>query len=255
MAYDTRVSWILNGQRTHILPDAGAAGSSELELMSRKGAVKIIETSDGVELRWVLFSANWASVYFLIETLHLYTGPFTLRYFLSGWFTEKVVDSKTARTRINQLIAKSDVHLGQHTFVKDGDKRSEKVPHILRDTLSDGTAIPELSVDCIYDDESGKFLVQRVGSQSSIAKLWGVSPVSIPCLTGNSYDEMISGAYNKVLNADEPHYDHVIAAMVLPNQTVDWVPYQRVVLPHRFPNGDKGVSVVSEFADVDIKIV
>lgn len=255
MAIDTRISWILNGQITHVLPDVGSAGASDLELMSRKGAIKIIETPDGVEFRWVLFSANWASVYFLTEMLHLYDGPFTLRYFLSGWFTEKIADGAAAKNRINQLIAKSDVHLGQHTFVKEGDQQSEKVPHILRDTLSDGTAIPELSVDCIFDDDSGKFLVQRVGSQSGIAKLWGVSPVSIPCLTGNSYDDMISYAYNKVLTEEMPHYDHVIAAMVLPNQSVNWVPYQRVILPHQFPNGEKGVSVVSEFADVDIKIV
>jgi hypothetical protein len=34
-----------------------------------------------------------------------------------------------------------------------------------------------------------------------------------------------------------------------------WVPYQRVVLPHRFPDGRKGVSVVSQLTKVDIKLL
>jgi len=256
MTPDRRISWVLNGKLTHVLPESAILPVSEIEYLSRKGAVKITETPGSMEVKWVLFAANWASLYYLVETIHLYSGPFTFRYFLSGWFTENIKTAAEAKLRLEQLIAKSDVHLGQHTFVQEGNTRdNSRIPHILRDALSDMTAIPELSVDCVLDDESGKFLVQRVGSQSTIAKVYGMSPVSIPCLTGNTYDEVVSAAYPGVLENDEPHYDHVLAAMNFPNQTVEWVPYQRVILPHRFPNGQKGISVTTEMTTVDIKVV
>ncbi len=255
MTSDRRTSWILNGKLTHVLPETAGVPVSELDFIRRKGAVRLVETPDGLEIKWELFSANWASLYYLIESLHLYSGPFTFKYFLSGWFTETIETATEAKMRVKQLMAKSDVHVSQHTFVQDGDVLGKRMPHVLRDTLSDMTAVPELSVECVFDDDSGKFLVQRVGAQSGIAKLFGISPVSVPCLTGNSYDDVVSCAYEKVLKEDVPHYDHVIAAMVLPDHSVNWVPYQRVILPHRFPNGSKGVAVVSELANVDIKIV
>jgi len=255
MIPDKRTSWILNGKLTHVLPETAQMASSEIELLARNGVIKITESKAGVELKWVLFSANWASMYYLIESLHLHSGPYTFRYFLSGWFTETIETITEAKERIQQLLAKSDVHVSQHTFVKRADPSTTHVPHILRDTLKDMVAIPELSVDCILDDDTGRFLVRRVGSQSGIAKLWGVSPVSVPCLTGNNYDSVISMGYEEVVEKEIPRYDHVIAAMVLPDRSVNWIPYQRVILPHRFPDGSKGVTVVSDFANVEIKVV
>lgn len=255
MTPDRRISWILNGELTHVLPETASMPVSEQEILARKGAVKVIESDDGVEFKWVMFSANWASMYYLIETLHLYSGPITFRYFLSGWFSETLNTSEDALARANQLIAKSDVHVSQHTFVKQIDPLKTKVPHLLRDVLSDMTAIPELSVECVFDDDSEKFFVQRVGSQSTIAKVYGMSPVSVPCLTGNTYDDMVSAAYPDVLKNDEPYYDHVLAAMNFPDKSVVWVPYQRVILPHKFPDGRKGVSVTTEMTGVSIKVV
>lgn len=238
-----------------MLPVKTGIASSEFELIGRQGAVKIIEQSEGVEIKWVLFSANWTSLYYLIDSLHLYTGPFTLRYFLSGWFTEKLATSEQAKVRIQQLMAKSDVHVSQHAFVKQKDPEKAVVPHILKDALNDMTAIPDFSVDCVLDEDTNQFLVRRVGPQSTLAQLYGMSPVSMPCLTGNTYDQVISAAYTDVVAHDKPCYDHVIAAMNFPDQTVTWLPYQRVILPHRFPDGRKGVSVVTAHTDVDIKVI
>lgn len=255
MIPDRRISWILNGKLTHVLPETEGLPLSERELLGRKGAIKITESDSGVEMKWVLFSANWASMYFLIDSLHLFSAPITFRYFLSGWFSETIETNNEAISRAKQLMAKSDVHLSQHTFVQSVDPGRSKMPHVLRDVLSDMSAIPELSVECVFDDDSGKFLVQRVGAQSTIAKVYGMSPVSIPCLTGNTYDEVVSAIYPEVLASDVPHYDHVLAAMSFPDQSVVWVPYQRVILPHKFPDGRKGVSVTTEMTTVNIKVV
>ncbi len=255
MAFDIRTSWIINGELTHILPDTIGIGASEMSFLARRGIVKVTENADGVEFKWVLFSGNWSSLLFLEECMHLFTGPYTFKYFVSGWSSEVIQNVAEARTRLNQLMAKSDVHISQHTIVKEINPAKTKVPHVLRDSLTDMTVIPELSVDCVYDDDTDQFLVQRVGSQSGIAKIYGMSPVSSPCLTGNSYDQVVSEAYPKVMNDDKPHYDHVLAAMNLPDKSVAWVPYQRVILPHRFPDGRKGVSVITEQVGVDIKVV
>jgi hypothetical protein len=255
MTYDIRKSWIVKGELMHVLPDNLAGNFSEMDLLARKGAVRLIETSDGLMIDWVMLAPNWASLYYLAEHIHLYDGPFIFNYFLSGWFTEKIATVTEAKDRISQLMTKSDVHIGRHTFVKEIEPAKTTIPHVLRDALTDMTAIPELSVDCMFDKETGKFLVHRVGAQSSLAKVYGMSPVSTPCLTGNTYDEVISRAYKNVLDEEKPHYDHVLAAMSLPDQTVIWAPYQRVILPHRFPNGNKGVTVVTERTEVDIKVV
>jgi len=255
MTLNRRISWVINGELTHVLPETPAMPVSEMELLSRKGAIKITETPDGVQIKWVLFSANWASLYYLIESIHLYSGPFKFRYFLSGWFTEEVKTAQEAKVRLQDLMAKSDVHLAQHAYVKQFDPSKTRVPHVLRDTLSDMTAMPDLSVDCVYDEDTEQFLVMRVGARSTLAKIYGLSPVSMPCLTGNTYDQVVSAAYPEVVKNDEPHYDHVIAAMNFPDKSVGWLPYQRVILPHRFPDGRKGVTVVTEQTDVDIKVV
>ena len=83
----------------------------------------------------------------------------------------------------------------------------------------------------------------------------GPEPVSFPCLTGHSYDQVVSDAYRQVLKTGEPHYDHVCAAMVTPDSTTSWLTYQRVILPHHFPDGKQGVVVVSKQAPVDIRVI
>ena len=121
MIPDRRLSWILNGELTHVLPESVGVSNSELQLLGRSGAIKITETDKGVEIKWVMFSANWASMYYLIESLHLYSGPITFRYFLSGWFSETIETIADATSRAKQLMAKSDVHVSQHTFVQRAD--------------------------------------------------------------------------------------------------------------------------------------
>src|SRR5205823_432295 len=108
------------------------------------------------------------------------------------------------------------------------------------------------SIDCILDPFSGKFKVQRVGAESSIAKFYGLSPISYPCLTGHSYDQVVSRIYPVVTKSGQPHYDHICAAMAAPDGDVVWIPYQRVVLPLRETRGRPGVRVVTEMTKVDI---
>ena len=128
-------------------------------------------------------------------------------------------------------------------------------PPLLRNALKDRTVLPDFSIDCVLDEVHKRFRVGRIGSETPIAKVYGFHPVSYPCINGLSYDYLVSEAYGKVVATGQPHYDHVIAAMTTPDGSVVWFPYQRVILPYSLPDGRRGVSVVSQVARVDIKIV
>jgi hypothetical protein len=251
---EPEVSWIYRGQ-TLAPHEALAHGATpEFDLLDRQGFVKIKSSTRGSQIEWSVFAPNWASLYFTMEWLHTFPGPYSLRYYLSGWFEEKFNDVNSARNRIDIIIGKSDIHLTRHTFVTEADPYRANIPDLLKTALDDGAVNPKFGVDCILDETSGKFSVERVGQKSEIARLWGMNPVSFPCLTGHSYDQVVSAAYREVVLTDRPHYDHVCAAMER-DANVIWFTYQRVILPHRFTDNKKGVVVVSKQSPVDIKIL
>ena len=180
--------------------------------------VKVSHGLDGTEIRWSVFSANWASLYFVLEGIETYPGPFSLKYYLLGWFEEHAETAHEARERIETIVAKSDIHLTQRTFVRDADPRRKDIPPLLRNALVDKMALPDHSIDCVYDNDQDRYRVVRIGSETPIAKVFSFHPVSYPCINGLSYDQTVSEAYGKVVATSQPHYDHVIAAMTTPLQ-------------------------------------
>src|SRR5262249_52809732 len=226
----------------------------EHELLERQGFVKAVGGSGGTTIAWSVFAPNWASLYFVLEWLGETSGPYTLKYYLLGWFEESFADATSARRRIHAIIGKSDIHLSSRTYVQPANPDRTDIPDILKEAL-DRRPPREYCVDCVYDNGSGRFSVDRVGRKSEIARVWGMSPVSYPCINGLSYDHVVSAAYHRVLTTGQPHYDHVCAAMVTPDSNVLWYTYQRVILPGSFSGSRKGVIVVSKQAPVDIKVV
>jgi len=246
--------WIVNG-KVEIDPFSDPANSNPESLMQRSGGVHVSTGHKGTVVRWAMFASNWASLYYVAETLRNMPGPYTFEFFLSGWFTQTVSDPSEAYLRLNDLIVKSDIHLRQKTFVKSMDPAlSSWVPDLLTDVYNERASRPDVTVDCVLDTETDRFLVDRVGENSGIAKLFGVQPDTFPCLSGHSYDHIVSSAYKQVLRTGEPHYDHVIASIPM-NKTARWFTYQRVILPHNFADGRQGVSIVSEFGHVDINLL
>ncbi|MDP4823443.1 MAG: hypothetical protein NWR47_05785 [Aestuariivirgaceae bacterium] len=248
------VLWVYNGRIG--APPTGRDGEAltESKLIQRHGCVKISTGRAGTSITWALFASNWASLFFATEYLSICPGPYTLSYFLVGWFTEEFTSIAEARARLGVIQGKSDVHLQKRTFIKEVELNPTRLPHVLQSTIRDRMAMPELSVDVAYDDFSGTFQVGRVGSASLIAKYYGMNPVCYPCQSFHTYHHMVSKAYSKVLETNEPHYDHVLAAFQAPDASVQWFGYQRVVLV-RFPNGTKGVSVVAAEGKVDIELI
>lgn len=255
-AEEWRSVWIDEGRLLTELPAFDADVPSEDIAIHRRGTVKVtFSLGAGTVISWSVFTPNWSSLYYVMECLYLYPAPYNLQYYLAGWFSETIEEARLARDRIHGLIAKSDVHLLARTYVKEADPDPKSMPPLLQDAWADRAVKPDYSIDCVHDDHDGRFKVMRIGPGSPIAKLWGIFPVSYPCLMGNPYDRVVSEIYPQVVKTGEAHYGHVYAAMALPDRKVRWMPYQRVVLPHRFPDGRTGVTVISEVSPVDIQVV
>lgn len=245
------VQWVSDG-RLRPPPEVPPSPAEERALLQRHGMVKILANESGTTLRWSMFSANWSSLYFVAEWVNGAFGPFHLQFYCAGWFNERYDEAREASRRIQHLIHKSDVQLSQSVYILTEPENRTEMPALLRQALRETAADEDCSVDCLFDPASQRFRVARVGRHSTIAKLWGVSPMSYPCLTGHSYDIAVSRAYPQVARSGEAHYDHVYAAMTSARGDVVWVPYQRVVLPLNLGRSRKAVRVVTELAKVEI---
>ncbi len=252
---DTSPIWISHGHLVRSPQELSHVADSEDQLLHREGVVKIRVSEKGTTVRWSVFASNWASLYFTMDWLRTSPGPFRLEYFLVGWFDETYAEAHEAVDRIHTLLSKSDVHIMSRTFVKEADPKLSRMPDLLQDALTDRTVNPDFAIDLALDPKDDRFKVMRVGDRTPIAELFGATPVAYPCVNGGSYDQIVSEIYPRVIRTGEPHYGHVFAAMNTPDRTVRWYPYQRVVLPHLFPDGTRGVTVVSQVANVDIQVV
>jgi hypothetical protein len=245
------VHWVSNG-RFVPPPEGSSSPAEERALLRRHGFVKIVESESGTLMCWSMFSANWSSLFFAAEWVHGALGPFQLQYYSAGWFNERFEHAHVAAERIRHLIHKSDVHLSQTVYIRSPPHKPKVVPQLLKQVMRDNAAEEDCSIDCLYDQAAQRFRVIRVGPNSTIAKLWGTTPVSYPCLTGHSYDHAVSRIYPQVTRTGEPHYDHIYAAMASANGDVVWVPYQRVVVRLNLGQRARAVRVVTELAEVDI---
>jgi hypothetical protein len=248
-----RTYWIGNGSLLSQRPSAEPAG--EEELLHRRGLVRVMSGPEGTEVRWATSAPCFASLFFATEWLSDLPGPYMLRYFLAGWFEETLETAAAAQRRLHQIISRSDMHLLRRVFVKEFDPAQKSLPRLLLSALNDEPAADDYAVECAMDDAHGHFRVAHIGAKSAIARLWGNTPVSYPCQPGGTYDRIVSDAYSEVLRTGRSRYDHVYAAMVTPDRSVIWIPYQRVIKPGLSGAWRKSVRIVSEIAKVDIQII
>jgi hypothetical protein len=254
MVMDGQTFWIVGGRK---LPDSNQEvfpDETEAARLNHDGAVKVTFGPRGTEVKWSVFSPCFASLFYVIEWLPTTNMPVVLQFYLSGWFEEVCQTAGEAIDRIEQVISKSELHLTKRAFVEEFDPAGMSLPPVLEKTWHDHAAEPDSSIDCVYDEKSRKFNVERIGVKSTIAKFYGMSPVSYAAKSGNTYDEIVSMAYTDVLRTGKPRYDHVLAAMRFPDNTIYWVPYQRIVIPKEISNLMR-VSVVAEISNVAIKLI
>jgi hypothetical protein len=248
--------WIVDGKR---LPLAASlddlSRDAERSRFEREGGVRVTTGPLGTEIKWCAFSPCFASLWHLLGWLPEGQGPYVLRYYLCGWFEERFEREGDAANRIEEVIAKSELRITKKAFIKEVDPEAIELPPLMRSTWSADYVSPDVSIDCIFDERIKKYRVTRVGEKSTIAKFWGVIPATYPFVNGGSYDDIVCEPYKHVLNAGKPRYDHVLAAMRMPNNAVHWLTYQRIIFPRQTETNIPTVTVVTELAPVDIQII
>lgn len=223
-------------------------------LLDQFGMVRIHTDLDGTVVQWSMACPNWASLMLASKIMAACAAPFILKYFNSGWFTEPLPDASIAADRIESLIFKSDVRLSDRAYTAVVIPDLQMVPDILRDAWETGDSPDSCSVVCAVEPERESSYVEHVGKDSLIARIWGISPNSYPCLNGHSYDRAVTPEYFKVVETGRPHYDHVLASMVRPDGELHWLGYHRVILPD-FKEDRKRVRIVSALAPVQIQLL
>ncbi len=246
--------WIRDGAFAARPKKDSGAEHQDKTLLDQFGMVQIHTDAGGSLVQWSMSCPNWASLMLAAKLMPACAAPFTLKYFNSGWFTEHLTNAATASDRIESLIFKSDVRLSDRAYTSVVIPDLLVVPEILRIALQTGDAPDNRSVLCAVEPDRETSHVEHVGKDSLIARIWGISPNSYPCLNGHSYDRAVTPEYFKVVESGRPHYDHVLASMVRPDGELHWLGYHRVILPD-LKDGRKRVRVVSELAPVQIQLL
>ncbi len=223
--------------------------------LHKEGVVRITTGEIGTEIKWSVFSPCFSSLFTALNWLPSVEGPFVLRYYLSGWFEEVHQSAPDTIFRLEEIIAKSEIHVSQRTIVKEMKPSDNVTPTLLHNSFLRETPVDEYAVSCVHDKFSNQFRVEKIGSKSVMARIYGTILASYPCKNGNSYDRTVSEAYNEVISSGKPRYDHVLASLYAPDNTQHWLPYHRVIFPHLRPDKTVGVSIMTEVAQVNIRLI
>jgi hypothetical protein len=247
--------WIRDGKLVGRMTRTDGTPMSDKAQLEHFSAVKIDTTADGTTMQWHMGSANWASLLYAVTFVRTLSAPYRIMYFNMGWIEETISDATRLALRIEQLICKSDVHFSQRIYTQEESTEIGDLPRNLGEALARGDVDDEVSVICRVDLDRHASTVAQVGEKSLIASIWGVSQVSFPCLSGNSYDRVVSQSYFEAVQRNRPIYDHVLAVMVKPDGEHHWMGYQRVILPDPGKGAKRSVKVVSAMAPVSINLL
>lgn len=218
-----------------------------------KGHVRLTTGELGTEIKWTVLSPCTTSLFTVCDWMKTAVGPFVLRYFESGWFEEFHDRAEEAGLRIADIIARGDHHFSRRTMIKEFELEKASLSPFLKSCISGETNAGEYAVECAFEDTSQKFHVEKVGAKSTIRRIWGPYLSSFPCQTRGPYNESVSKAYADVILKGRARYDHVLAAMSMPNYDVFWVPYQRLLMPKKRQSERTSVLIFTEVSKVSIQ--
>jgi hypothetical protein len=246
--------WVHHGKMEPLLSLKTYTPEQE-DAMLKSGCVRLTTGELGTEVKWVVNSPCVTSLFNAIQWLPSVRPPYILRFLAVGWFEEVYREAAAATQRIEQVLARGDRHFTSRVFIKEANVLSENLPQVMAEALKGQQISYDHSVDCSYDENSNLFRVERVGAKSAIGRVWGTYTSSHPCQSVGSYGDPVNETYKEVMRSNKPRYDHVLAALRLPDNALHWVPYHRVVYPRIDDQGNRGVAVVSQIAKVDIQVL
>jgi hypothetical protein len=247
--------WVANAKITALPFSSPELGHVDERKKFDQGQVRLTTGGLGTEIKWAVMSPCLSSIFFVQEWLQDAKTPIILRFYVSGWFEEFYKNSQDAVQRLDEIVARGDRHFVSRTLIKEFSIEKAPLTPLLNDCISKAATAEDYAVECVFENHTSQFLVERIGPKSVISKVWGSFASSFPCQSAGSYGHAVSQAYGEVLNSGRLRYDHVLAAMRMPDNEVFWVPYRRLVMPKQSNSGKPGVLVVSEITPVDIQLI
>lgn len=245
--------WVHQGSIEPALGDVSPMPQAEDRLLS-SGSVRLTTGDLGTEIKWEVSSPCVASLFQTIQWLPTVKPPYMLRFLAIGWFEEICHTTEAAIKRIEQVLARGDRYFPGRVFIEQHSPDRSEMPEVLQYAIQGRDLAEDYAVDCSFDPDSHQFKVERIGPQSAIGRVWGTFPTSYPCQIEGSFGDPVNATYQDVLQTGKARYDHVLAALRLPDNAVHWVPYQRVVVP-RTIGKKNGVVVFAQISKVDIKVL
>lgn len=252
---NTQCAWIENGRSGTPQPNSELASLRDEREKFRDGLVRLTTSDHGTEIKWSVLSPCNASLFAAIFALDFAKGPFVLRFYVSGWFEEFHNDNKSAKQRIEEIIARGDRHFTCSTVVKDFEFNGAPLSPLFENCVRDQDGAKDYAVECVFENFTQQFHVEKIGTKSAINRVYGSFLSSFPCQSSSSYSQTVSKAYTEVLENGQPRYDQILAAMRMPNNDIRWVPYCRLVMPYKKPHHKPAVLVVSEISQVQIQLI
>lgn len=225
------------------------------ERLHRLGHVRIVSGPLGTEVKWSTFAPCHSSLFAAMEWLAHARAPVILRYYFSGWFEEAGLTTEQARARIDHIMLYGDQKLNKRTFIFSKLPNLAELPPLIRKCWDEGKPSYEHAVDCVYHEETDQYFVERIGEKSAIATYFGLSKASFPCQAANSFSEAVKAAYDVAFVTKQPVYDQILASLPLSPRVFRWMPYHRIVFPVQGTNGARRVSVISEVAPIDFRLI
>ena len=223
--------------------------------LHREGRVRLTTGPLGTEVKWDVQSPCHSALYTTMELIKDMQPPFVLRFCAMGWIEAVCDDAESAARRIEDIIAHGDRHFVSRIFVERVAPLIADMPDVIKFSLESQTAPEDYTVDCFFDHVTSQFVVRRVGAKSAIGRVWGTFTSSHPCQPAGCYGDTVSAAYADVVKTGNPRYDQVVALLRMPDDSHQWVPYHRVILPSQANTGPPSVAVVSEIAAVNFRVL
>ena len=245
--------WVHHGSIEPALGERPLKPQDDDRLLS-SGGVRLTTGDLGTEIKWEVASPCVASLFAAIQWLPTVKPPYILRFLAVGWFEEVCHTPEAAIKRIEQVLARGDRHFTSRVFIEQHSPEPSSMPEVLQGAIQGHNLAEDYAVDCSFDPDSHLFKVERIGPQSAIGRVWGTFPTSYPCQIEGSFGNPVNATYQEVLQTGKARYDHVLAALRLPDNAVHWVPYQRVVVP-RTIGRKHGVVVFAQITKVDIEVL
>jgi hypothetical protein len=245
--------WVHSGNIEASLGGVSPKMEDEVRFL-KTGSVRLTTGDLGTEVKWDVNSPCFSSLFRTMQWLATVKAPYILRFFAIGWFEELYQTTDAAIQRIEQVLARGDRYFTSRVFIEQRSPEEANMSEVLQQAIKGRGPPNEFAVDCLFDPETHHFKVERIGPQSAIGRVWGTFPTSYPCQVEGSFGDPVNASYEDVLRTGKPRYDHVLAALRLPDNALHWVPYQRVVVP-RSIGGRSGVAVFAQIAKVDIQVL